>query len=443
MNLFLRNAQRLALCGVGLLLSATGFAQEPIVVSLMHYNLLNYNNSSFQCDGTTNSVSAKDDFLKTIIDFTEPDIFTVNELGSNFANANRIVQNALNVNGRTSFKQCNFSNNGFSEIVNMLFYDSDLFELHEQAEVSQDLNGSNLVRVIDIYSLYYKDPNLAESSDTTFLHIVVAHLKAGDSNADQQQRDLATEALMDFLDTEGYEGNILLAGDLNVQSSSEDSFDNMISYSNPDVQFQDPIDELGSWNNNSSFASIHTQSTRSNNTNGGCFAGGGMDDRFDFILANRDVMDDLSGVEYISNSYSAVGQDGNRFNGSINSPNNFTASSDVIDALFGLSDHLPVRLSLRIDQLPVGLNEQVDKQPQLNMANPVQDELAFSLSGYTQGIDLNAAIYSVDGRLLMQKNLTLDHNKGFWNLSNLPQGAYLLKLWDNSGLNLSRRIIKI
>ena len=42
-----------------------------------------------------------------------------------------------------------------------------------------------------------------------------------------------------------------------------------------------------------------------------------MDDRFDFILASNEIMKNVDKIEYISGTYKALGQDGNRFNGSI------------------------------------------------------------------------------------------------------------------------------
>jgi len=117
------------------------------------------------------------------------------------------------------------------------------------------------------------------------------------------------------------------------------------------------VSSPGNWNNNSSYASIHTQSTRSGIIgDGGSF--GGMDDRFDFIFFTDDLVSGANKLTYVPNSYTAVGNDGNHFNKSINSsPINTSAPTNVIDALYIMSDHLPIALKAYVP-LNVGIEEE-------------------------------------------------------------------------------------
>ena len=91
---------------------------------------------------------------------------------------------------------------------------------------------------------------------------------------------------------------------------------------NNNGQLFDPIDRIGHWHNNSSFADVHTQSPRTTSFGGG--ANGGMDDRFDWLLVSAQLLDESSVLKYIENSYVPYGNDGNHFNDAINNGNNFS-----------------------------------------------------------------------------------------------------------------------
>ena len=76
---------------------------------------------------------------------------------------------------------------------------------------------------------------------------------------------------------------VLFAGDLNIYTSTEPAYIELLDPTNP-IVLVDPIDTPGAWNNNEDFTAVHTQSTRTSSGPFGAGAGGGLDDRFDFIL---------------------------------------------------------------------------------------------------------------------------------------------------------------
>jgi hypothetical protein len=93
---------------------------------------------------------------------------------------------------------------------------------------------------------------------------------------------------------------------------------------------------------------VHTQCPTA--TSNGCFSGGGLDDRFDFILMNRHLLYDSAGIKFATGTYKAIGNDGQHYNTSINaSPTNTSAPAAVINSLTKASDHLPVVAGLRIN----------------------------------------------------------------------------------------------
>lgn len=317
------------------------FAQEEF--THLQYNLTLYGNP-FSCNETNNNSDEKDAALDLIIDHVQPDIFTVNEMRDSDVWADRILDNVLNDDNDLWSRAELTDQFGFSSLVNACYYRNDRFSLYDQEVVYQSLDGANLVRHIDLYTLYMDLPGL-EFGDTTFVTLVVAHLSASDALERAEQ----TEALMAYIEGRGLE-NYIFSGDLNIDSSLETSYQNLINHSDPDFSFMDPVDAPGTWHNNASFSDYHTQSTRFGDTNNGCFSGGGLDDRFDFTMISQYVSEGVAGVQYIPNSYEVVGQSGNDYNQELQIIGNQVVPSEIAQALYDMSDHLPVKTEYAIDQ---------------------------------------------------------------------------------------------
>ena len=156
------------------------------------------------------------------------------------------------------------------------------------------------------------------------------------------------------------QSNIIVGGDFNFYGAGTEPAWNELT-NNGVQRLNDPTNRVGNWHDNSTFSDVHTQATRSSaNPGGSGGATGGVDDRFDFLLANNYVINGGAGVRYIPNTYDVIGNDGNKFNVSIieNLPNTDVPDS-VRDALFNMSDHMPVVLQIQIDRdvviLPVEL----------------------------------------------------------------------------------------
>ena len=311
-------------------------------VRLMHYNLLRYPSAS--------NYASKNANLRLIFDYLQPDIIGVNELDrtNGAANADSILNGALNINATSKYARAAHVNSTLSPISNMLFYNSDKFGLARQEELS--VPGE---RNPNIYYLYYDYPGLAITQDTIWLRVIQTHLKAGQTPSDSLQRITVADSIMAFMDRQDAE-NWVLMGDLNVYTSVEQAYDMLINHpSNVGLQFYDPISIPGPWHNNGAYSDYHTQSTRSIvEADGG--SSGGMDDRFDFILMTDNLISGTDSAKYRSGSYQAIGQDGLRFNQTINFPTNTVVPDSIADALYQFSDHLPVTADLDIT-IPVTL----------------------------------------------------------------------------------------
>lgn len=416
------------------------YSQNKDTLKIMVYNILNYRNSTNQCTNSNNSPTIKENALEIIVDYTLPDVLVCNEVGAspNGFNSFTLMNSSLNQNGRTYYQMANYTS-GFQTLTNMLYYNSNKLALKTQTTISKDLNNINLVRLIDIYTLYYKDPNLAQHTDTIFLHFIAAHLKAGNTTADRNERGLATEAVMAYLDTINATGNYFFMGDLNVYSPTEPAFLDLVNYTpDPGLNFIDPAYRIGNWSNNSSFSDVHTQSTHSGTSS--CASGGGMDDRFDFILMSDEVDGDSMRVQYIAGTYKALGQDGMRFNGAINSPTNSILPFYVADALYDMSDHLPVMMDINLTlPLPNAIAEY--SFPKWFCNNPVKDVLELHWEDENTPIDriqiLNVQgieVKNLKGRNLLQSQFSVEE---------LKAGLYFIKLTLKNGKSETKKIILI
>jgi hypothetical protein len=168
--------------------------------------------------------------------------------------------------------------------------------------------------------------------------------------------------LMAYLETFPSNSNVILAGDFNMYTSSEDGFIELLDITN-NIIFTDPANRIGSWHSNSNFIDVFTQSTRTQSGLGG--ATGGFDDRFDFIMASHNLLSNAD-LHYVSDSYKVFGNNGNVacFNREINSSDcaGPDYSFSIRDALYNFSDHLPVTLQLETNQ-SLGTNELAAQLP--------------------------------------------------------------------------------
>ncbi len=405
-------------------------------IQFMHYNLLNYRNITSYCTSSNNSPSKKDDYMSTIVGYLMPDIITVNEMvGDGGTGANRLLTNALNKDGRNYYKQANYSAN--SSLCNMLYYNKNKFGLLNQTKIDRALNKTQLVRQIDVYTLYYLDNSELELGDTNFLTVYVAHFKAGNTSSNVADRAKATESVMDF-HANNYKSNhsYLFAGDFNMYTSNEQGFINLVGDPNTAIRFKDPIRKPGSWNNDGSYASIHTQSTR---VSGNCFSGGGMDDRFDIVLCGQEIISNQRGYGYITGSYKALGNDGQHFNSSLNSGTNNSVPANVLNALYNMSDHLPVAMQMKINRTTAHSQKWVNENF-LIMNNPVRSVLNWKMQLPMQGY---LSIFDMHGKCLFFEKFDQNNHWNQLNVSSLSKGIYTAVITSGNQQIIYKKLIKL
>jgi exonuclease III len=406
------------------------FSQDQIKV--MSYNLLNFANYTSYCTTDNNPHESKAEYLATIIDNQEPDILAVCELGQYVSasyTTNFILGNSLNNNGEEKWLAASPTNQSESYLINGLFYDKNKFQLISQPVIVTEY------RDINVYKM-----KCLQMTEETFLYVVVLHLKAGSGSEDAADRTDMTNALMSYISNLGSNDNFIIVGDFNVYTDSEQAFQKLINPTNPAIAFYDPIDQMGDWNNNYSYRNYHTQSTHDDQNND-CFSYGGMDDRFDFILISSSIKDGTADIKYVDDTYWAVSQDGNRFNGTLISPNNTTLPSTVINALYNMSDHLPVVAEFQIGDNSSITSISSTKDFYANIVNPSDGIIKYQLKT-NLNTKLNVNIYtSVGQKILSTKINTKDAEIYTHDISNLANGVYIM-CFEGDGIFQSYRIIK-
>lgn len=285
---------------------------------MMTYNALNFGSGS---------VDRQDEFQAVFAD-VNPDIVLMQEITSDVGAD--LLLDALNAGG-TAYSRAAFVNGNDSD--HMLFYRTATVDLIAQNYIPTALRefGEYIVDVAG-----------------TQFNLYSAHLKASTGSKNEQLRLDEVTILRDHLESLPAGTEFIVAGDMNIYDSAEPAYQKMVQ-SEPDNsgRLEDllPSNLIGDWHANPIYAAVHTQSPRTTRFGGG--ATGGLDDRFDMILVSSGLNDGV-GVEYVTNSYSIPGNDGQHFDQSILVGANSSASPAVIQALHDASDHLPVVADFQI-----------------------------------------------------------------------------------------------
>ncbi len=300
-------------------------------VRIMTYNVLNYQDEN----------EREDDYV-LILDFVQPDLIIAQEIVGQSGYSN-FKSDVLDIIDSDHWSGAPFTNQSAQQDI-ALYYRDDIFSFIS-TNVVYSAQSSGTRDVIEWVMLH--------SSSGIEFNIYGVHLKASSGTSNANERLQETTILRNYLNDHSSESYFIVGGDFNIysnNSSSEPAFDMLTASSDDnDGRLFDPIDRIGHWHNNSSYADVHTQSPRTSNFGGG--ATGGMDDRFDWLFVSQSLLDASSSMHYVDDTYWAFGNDGNHFNDAINDGNNNSVSDEIADALHDGSDHLPVYMDVWFDDL--------------------------------------------------------------------------------------------
>ncbi|MBR5663636.1 MAG: T9SS type A sorting domain-containing protein, partial [Bacteroidales bacterium] len=162
----------------------------------------------------------------------------------------------------------------------------------------------------------------------------------------------------------------------------------------------------------------------------------------DFILMSENIYGGREGIRYIGGSYNALGNDGRRFNKSINQPFNYAVSQEVADALFVNSDHIPVTM-----ELAVTYNYDVEEYAETVMnydvfPNPATDQVHIRFYQDNLG-KANILLFNTLGQMVYSDVISVDNSLSEYVIpvDNLPKGLYFLRITNADGLSETSKII--
>lgn len=381
-------------------------AQDTI--RTMMYNILDFPSAY-----PANRVS----ILKDILDEYDPDIFMVCELQNQYG-AYLILNTALNYNGE-KYMMAPFvpSQSGALDHQQLIYYRKGMFTLEDFEAIP------TAVRDINYYQLKLNTSD--KDQDPVLIEVFVNHFKSSQGPANRQLRLDTALLFTDRLESMDPDSFVIFAGDLNIYTHTEDAYQELLNPAN-NIVMADPVDRPGAWQDKVEFQDLHTQSTRLSSSGFGSGAGGGLDDRFDFILISENMKSDPK-LMYIPDTYKAFGNNGNCLNNSINSPDCSGPYSQTLrNNLYNFSDHLPVVMDLETNkQVVLGTQDVVAEIPFHMEATLVSDKIKIHL-GHQVPEKVSFEVYNTIGQKLIehhtknQRYITID-------VSQLANGIYYLK----------------
>ncbi len=390
------------------------------------FKVVSYNLLTFPTQGGPDT---RFNDLEKILDHCQPDLFFVQELLSEIglrditSKCNELFDDEY-AHGKFIGQISNPSNSW--KLQQNLVFNDDKFDLVDQETIVTTHRDHNY------FKLLVNDPNLSPA-DSTFLHIYVVHLKSSNSPEHEQTRLQMVNKLFEHLEDLPENSNIMVGGDFNIYDSDETPYVKLLS-DNGSNTLKDPINKPNWYSHND----ILTQSTRTSPPAGSGGAGGGVDDRFDFVLLSEALMDAEDKFAYIHDSYKALGNDGTCYNQNITDcGTNNEVSSSLLSALYNMSDHLPVVLS--IGNKTVSSMEEISEiQPISIYPNPTNHYLNLELNDLSES---TIKVINAMGQTIVDNKIY--SNKERLDIQNLPNGIYIIRIKSKSISNpITKRFVK-
>jgi endonuclease/exonuclease/phosphatase family metal-dependent hydrolase len=401
-----------------------GQLQAYDTLRVMTYNTLNY---GFPATGSCPALltESKHTWLRTVLEYSNPDILGLEKMDASPATftSDTVIQRVLDSVCNGCYGHTPFTNNSGYEKENMLYYKSAKIGWSGTTTI---YSGDPNISDINLHHLYYKSPTLALTHDTIFLNIILVHLESGPGSAAERATEMT--GAMSWLNSHvTLPGNYIFMGDLNTQSSGESCFLQLVASPDSNTLFFDPVSQSGNWSTDpTAFAHYLTQSTRTTDP-GDCGSTDGMTNRFDHILCTKQLMDGTDSLQYIPGTFDIVGQDGLHVNSSLTaSPPDISVPANVLNALYYMSEHLPVMLQLAVGGQPsTGINTLSDNNTFSIYPNPANSMV------HVQGLNhqTELTIYSVTGAKLLTVPAS-DHHDIDIDISSLSPGLYFIAASD-------------
>ena len=322
-------------------------------LKVMAYNVLNYG------DGCQGNLSVLNGYFKTIIQYEQPDILSCEKMEA-FSptsvyplNSAAVINNdVLNTVFPARYAYAPPTNASNAGDMSVLFYNKQKLTFVKAETIVVNITDFNL------YKLYYNDPNISITHDTTFLYVLVNHTQSGSLSTQRDQQ--VTQEMQNLRSKFAYLPNLINMGDFNTRNSSEAGYQSIVTLADTTTKMSDPpfspdaaIQYPADWDDNPQlFEHYLTTSTRLSATiPNSCGTSGGAKSWYDHIFISPWLVKGSNYVKYIPNSYQTIGNDGNRLGVDENSTTpvaNTSVPDAVVQALFNFSNKYPVSIKLLV-----------------------------------------------------------------------------------------------
>ena len=430
---------------------------------VMTYNILNFGST---CQGQPIPMLI---YLKTIVEAANPDVVGLVKMESiktsqndmhgvlPYGFADSIVKAGFDAAYPNRYDHSTYSDAAGSGNNTLLIFDKNKLGFVKMSTLLVDIEDFNL------FQLYYKDPNLGVTHDTTFLYFVLNHTSSGTDATDRDRQDtLIRNALKKrFL----HLPNLINMGDFNLHNSSEIGYSGYVAYADSNFKFYDapflPDKKLNyplSWDQNPAVCSnFLTTSTRaSSSLPNSCGTSGGAKSWYDHILMSPWILHNENYVGYVPNSYHVFGNDGKRIGISINDSTsngkNGVVSSTVANALWQFSNKYPVMLTLGVGfnstgtsladpEIHTGISPEPSLQQVIKVTSVFEQRVHCFFPPMLVGEIIEASLFDLSGRCISNDSFTLNDTFKQIETGNIAPGIYLLHFKGNQ-INCSYKIIK-
>ena len=220
----------------------------------MTYNLLNFSDED----------DREDDYI-VVLEFAEPDLIIAQEVVGQ-TGFSKFKSDVLDMIDPDAWSSAPFTSQSAQQDIALYYHDDDFtFVSTSTINTAQSSGTRDVIEWIMVHT----------QSGIEF-NIYGVHLKASSGSSNAAVRLEEATVLRNYLNQLPENSQFIVGGDFNIysnDSSSEPAFDMLTGNSDDnDGQLYDPINRIGPWHNNSSYADVHTQSPRTSSFGGGAMA---------------------------------------------------------------------------------------------------------------------------------------------------------------------------
>ena len=408
-------------------------------LKIISYNVMNYGiGASKSCPGLL--TFKQHEYLRTILKYDEPDILglvKMTAIPSSFT-SDTVIDKVLDSVCYHCYGHSDYTKISSYYKANMLYFKTDKIGYISTTYLYSDSSIAD----INLHKLYYKAADLATTHDTQFINIILIHNLSGSGSSIQRNTEMT--GVVSYLQKHFTSlDNFIFMGDFNTASIYEKTYQFLINPADTNFKFYDPINKTSDWANNpSDYAMFLTQSTRATSLPD-CGSSGAMTEVFDHVFPSGSLMYGTDSLKYVPGSYKVIGQDGNHVGLALtDKPKNKIVPSAVLNALYNMSNHLPVEIKLAVSNPPVvnGIESKEISNSISTWMNSGKLHITLKENDPLLNDKCSIILYDIHGNEIYSNSTFLKTSNSI-DVSSISQGTYILNILSDGGKMYSKKII--